>query len=429
MTFLLLGLFLGTVIGALVAWLWGRSHSSVTKERLDTAIRDLQNAVGVREENEKLKIQIAEMKKEREADTDKLQWQEKAQEKLREAFQALASQILQSNADEFLKRTRDQLSGLLTEVRGDWNNQKTQMQQLVQPLEITLQKMDGHIRELEQKREGAYKGLDEQLRQLYQSHQQMRTATIKLEQALKSPTVRGAWGQIQLRRVVEMAGMQEHVTFDEQAAGDEGRPDMIVYLPNQAILAMDAKAPMQAYLEAMETSDGEIAKAKLMAHAKAVKDRVIKLSQKKYWEQFEHSPEFVIMFLPNDNCLSVAFEYDGGLLEFAYDQRVLLTTPITLLALLKAVVYGWQQQQIAENAQQIASQGKELYDRLLTFVEHLKRTGTELDSAVKAYNEAMGSLERRLFPAARKFKELGAFTAEVPDLPTIERQTQVPITQ
>jgi DNA recombination protein RmuC len=293
-------------------------------------------------------------------------------------------------------------------------------------LEQTLQTLDGQIRTLEQKREGAYKELGEQLRQLGHAQHQLQTSTIKLEQALKSPTVRGSWGQVQLRRVVELAGMESRVDFDEQATAEAGRPDLIVHLPNHTVLPVDAKAPMTAFLEAMEAQDDDRRKERLQAHADAVRSRVKELSQKKYWEQFERAPEFVVMFVPNDTCLIAAFERDPSLLEYGFQQRVLITTPVTLLALLKAVAYGWQQQQISENARQIAEQGKELYERLVKFVDHLRKTGGGLDAAVKTYNEAVGSLESRVLPAARKFKELGAITTELPEPESIERQTRQP---
>jgi DNA recombination protein RmuC len=226
--------------------------------------------------------------------------------------------------------------------------------------------------------------------------------------------------------VVELAGMVAHVAFDEQAVVEAGRPDLIVYLPNRGILPVDAKAPMQAFFEAMEAGDGETRRLKLKAHADAVRSCVRDLGQKKYWEQFEKAPEFVVMFVPNDTCLSAAFEHDPELLEFAFQQRVLLTTPVTLLALLKAVSYGWQQQQITENVQQIAEQGKALYERLAKFIEHLSRTGEGLDRAVRAYNEAIGSLESRVMPAARRFGELGAMTRELTSPETIEHQPRRP---
>ena len=422
----LLAALSGAAIGALLLWLWNRSRLEILQERVVSQENDLDGLRTVRAEAEQLRIRAAELLKEREADAERLQWQEGAERQFREAFHALAGKALQSNSEQFLNRAREQLTTLLTGVRGDWKVQRTEMQKMVQPVETTLKALDAHVRELEQKREGAYKGLDTQLRQLGQAHQQLQTSTIKLEQALKSPTIRGSWGQVQLRRIVELAGMESHIAFDEQATGEEGRPDMLVHLPNRAALPVDAKAPMQAFLAAMEATDADSRKVKLAAHAEAVRRRVRELSQKKYWEQFERAPEFVVMFVPNETCLSAAFEHDPTLLEFGFEERVLLTSPVTLLALLKAVSYGWQQQQIAENSRAIAEQGKELYDRLSKFVEHLRKTGVGLDNAVKGYNEAIGSLESRVLPAGRRFKELGAVTTDLPNPEPLDRQVREP---
>jgi|DewCreStandDraft_1066081.scaffolds.fasta_scaffold01471_15 DNA recombination protein RmuC len=382
----------------------------------------------LKEERTRLAAEVAELKKEREADKEKIQWIEVASERLRDTFQSLATQALQSNADEFLKRAREQLNTLLTQVQTSWHTHKAEMKLMIEPLQEHVNKLGQHVRELEQKREGAYEGLREQLRQLVQTHQQLQTTTANLVQALKSPVIRGKWGQYQLRRIVEMAGLTKHVDFEEQVGAGEGRPDMIIHLPNKGILPVDAKTPMQAYLEAMEATDDGIRTAKLKEHAKVMRDRVRELGQRHYWQHFERAPEFVVMFVPNDACLSAAFEHDQDLFSFAFEQRVLLVTPVTLLALLKAVAYGWQQQQIAENARQIAKQGKELYNRLTKFVEHLQETGRNLDAAVKAYNKAVGSLEGRLIPAARRFKELGAATEELPSLSSIEQQARLPAT-
>jgi len=220
--------------------------------------------------------------------------------------------------------------------------------------------------------------------------------------------------------------MVAHVDFEEQAITDGGRPDMIIYLPTEGILPVDSKTPMQAYLDALESSSVERREEKLKEHAQVIRGRIRELSQKRYWEQFDRAPEFVVMFIPNDSCLSAAFEKDANVLEFSIQQRVLPTTPVTLLALLKTVAYGWQQQMVTENARKIAEQGRELHDRLAKFVDHLHRTGTGLDSAVKAYNDAIGSLESRLIPSARRFRELGAATTDIPNPINIERQVRTP---
>lgn len=419
-------LLLGLALGGLLAWLWAGSRVGIFKERLAAAEREAASAAALRQENEALKVQLAELKKEKEAEAAKLGWVERAQEQLREAFQALASQALQSNAEQFLRRSRDQLESLLTQLRGDWSTQKSELQNLVQPVEKSLTALDGHIRSLEQERKGAYEGLKEQIVSLKQAHDQLQTTTVTLVQALKSPTVRGRWGEVQLRRVVEMAGMVAHVDFVEQATTEGGRPDLVVRLPNEGILPVDAKTPMEAYLAAVESTNEEERRNKLAAHARAMRQRVTELGRRSYWDQFDRAPEFVVMFVPNDACLGAVFERDPQFLEDALVQKVLPTTPVTLLALLKAVAYGWQQQRIADNARLIAETGRELYDRIARFADHLDRTGKGLDVAVRSFNAAVGSLESRVLPQARRFRELGAATAELPSPDVVERQVRVP---
>lgn len=457
----LIGLILGLGIGAFVGFLMARAKSAAMlseltaaknqlveeSRRAESLDRELRNALEskARAEQSATRVpelerrldelgelttqqasEIAQLKEAQKADKEKIAWSENAEKKLREAFESLAGKALQTNAEEFLKSARSELNTVLANVRGDWNTQRSEMKNLVQPLEKTLQTLDAQIRELEQKREGAYKGLDEQLRQLGHAQTSLQTATIKLEQALTSSvSIRGNWGQVAMRRVVELAQLESRVTFDEQASTDDGRPDMVVYLPNQSVLPVDAKATtIQYFQEAMAATDEKTQQAKLELHAKLVKERVRNLSQKKYWDQFERSPDCVVMFMPTESALTAAFKGDPDLLEYSLQQKVLLVTPVTLLALLKAVAYGWQQVEIAQNAQHIADLGKELHSRLSKFTEHLQKTGSGLDSAVKSYNEAVGSLENRVLPSARKFKELGVVAAELPPPALIERQAR-----
>jgi DNA recombination protein RmuC len=278
---------------------------------------------------------------------------------------------------------------------------------IVQPVKENLDSLDSHIRELEKARQGAYQSLIQQIVELQQTHGKLQESTITLTQALKSPTVRGRWGEIQLRRVVEMAGMLNHVSFDEQAATDSGRPDMITYLPNGGILPIDSKVPLGAYLSAMESTEEEKRKLHLAEHAKALRSRVRDLAQRQYWEQFPSSPDFVVMFVPNEACLGSAFESDPALLEQAIDRKVMICSPVTLIALLRAVAYGWQQKDLTENAVSIAKEGRDLYARLELFIRKFSEAGQALGKAVERYNAAVGSLEKRLMPAARRFQELG----------------------
>ena len=444
-------LAMGVAAGALIVWIFARSrHVAVSRElvnrqdelqqervRVEDAqakiqqlsedkaraqqeagrVPGLEGEVRELQENyQRFQVQAAELAKEREADAEKLRWVEAAEVRLREVFEALASRSLQDNNEGFLKHAREQMGRLLTEVRGDWGTHKEELRNLVEPLGKTVTELDRQVQQMEQKREGAYQRLDEQLRQLGPLVQALRAA----------PTARGRWGELQLRRVVEMADLVSHVDFEEQAVTDNGRPDMIVHLPNQGILPVDSKTPMLAYLDALEDQDGTHREAKLKEHATVIRGRIRELSQKRYWEQFDRAPEVVVMFVPNDACLSAAFEKDADLLEYAMQQRVLPTTPVTLLALLKTVAYGWQQHNVAENAREIADQGRELHDRLAKFVEHFQRAGNGLEGAVKAYNDAVGSLESRLLPAARRFKDLGAASTEIPLPASIDRSLRTP---
>lgn len=341
------------------------------------------------------RLRVAGLEKEREGDAEKLEWIRKAEENMRDAFKALAGDVLKSNSET-----------LTAQVKKDF-------QGVVDPLKESLTSMDTHVRELEKNREGAYKSLEQQLAQLRDTHTKLQQSTITLAEALRSPTVRGRWGEIQLRRVVEMAGMVNHVSFDEQATTDLGRPDMIAYLPNGGVLPVDSKVPLASYLAAMESRDEDARKHHLREHARAMKSRVKELGQKQYWDQFPSSPDFVVMFVPNEACLGAAFEHDPELLEYAIDKKVLISSPVTLLALLRAVAYGWQQHQITENALRIADEGRELYARLDTFVSHLGDVGDSLGKAVERYNRAVGSMEKRLMPSARRFKELGLSNQEI----------------
>ena len=380
------GFFLGLFIG-LAAWY--RAKSASQKER------------------EELKISLTALEKEREADTEKLSWADQAESKMREAFAALASDALQANSEALTKRTKGDLEGV------------------VDPLKENLKTLDGYVRELESARKGAYESLQQQLTQLGNTHARLQETTTSLTQALKSPTVRGRWGELQLRRVVELAGMTSHVAFDEQASTEMGRPDMIVHLPNEAVLPIDSKVPLDAYLAAATATDEQLRKQNLAQHAKAMRERVKELGQKQYWGQFERAPDFVVMFIPNEACLGAAFENDPDLLEYAISKKVLVSSPVNLLALLRAVAYGWQQHQIADNAIKIAREGQELFNRLKKFVDHLADVGKSLKKLVDGYNRAMASLDKRLLPAVRRFQDMGLSTKELDAPKEIEVQPKV----
>lgn len=404
MLYLLITFVIGGVVGGAIMKLWHKANSQ--------------------DGDEALRIELAKLQNEKQALTDRLEWTEKAEEKLREAFDSLASNSLRHNAEAFLKQAQTQMTGVLNEVRGDWNTQKSEMQNLMTPVRENLDKLDGHVRSLEEKREGAYQALDQQLKGLVAAQQELQTTTVTLSQALKSSSVRGQWGEVQLRRVVELAGMEPHVAFEEQVTGDSGRPDMVVHLPGSGSLPVDAKTPMTAYLEATDARDDEAYKKSMKAHASAVRSRMRELGQKAYWEQFEKAPEFVVMFVPVEASVSAAFVEEPNLLDDALKNKVLIATPVTLLALLKAVAYGWQQQAVSENARQIAATGKELYQRVEPFFGHLNNLRRHIDQTVESYNQSIGSLERRVLPSMRRFQELNVGDGELDEPKTIDQRTR-----
>lgn len=355
-----------------------------------------------------LKVRLAGLEKELELQQKQQQSAEEASAHLRETFKSLAGDVLHANSQMLAEGARQDL--------------KT----IVGPLQKGLESLDGHVRELEKARTGAYQSLEHQLGQLRETHTRLQETTVTLSQALRSPTVRGRWGELQLRRVVEMAGMENHVAFDEQVSGEQGRPDLVVHLPNAGVLPVDSKVPLDAYLAASEATDEAERRTLLAGHAQAVRSRVRELSRKEYWNQFEKAPDFVVMFVPNEACLGAAFEVDPELLVYAMHNNVLVTSPVTLLALMRTVAYGWQQHHVAENAMRIAQEGRELAGRLDTFVERFTDVGRSLDKTVESYNKAVGSFESRLMPAARRFRELGAAANEAVAPEALDRLARAP---
>lgn len=417
-----LGLLVGTIAGILYGLRWKVMLRS-REDQLAEVSKQMEELKGLKEENTNLIIELERLKAEKAAQDEKLSWAESAQQHLREAFEALASEVLKSNADEFLKRAKEQLDTVITRVRGDLGVHKEELKGLIKPLEEALQKMDEQVRALERKREGAYQGLSEQLRQLASAQESLQTTTVRLVQALKSPTARGRWGEFQLRRIVELAGMSAHVDFDEQATTDEGRPDMIIYMPNEGILPVDSKAPpLDAFFSAVEAEDEAARDRHLQTLRRSMRQRIQELSRKQYWDQFERTPEFVIMYVPSEACISTVFQLDPEIFELAARQKVLITSPVTLLALLRAVAYGWQQHEIAESARELTEQALELYQRFVKFLEHFQKAGSQLEKAVEAYNRAVGSATSRVLPAARKLEEMTK--RELPELNNIERTTR-----
>jgi DNA recombination protein RmuC len=360
---------------------------------------------------------------------------DEAQTKLADAFRALSADALNRNNETFLELARSTLSQQQQLAKGDLDARAKEIDHLVKPLKDSLEKVDGRIGELEKARSLAYGTLTEQVRSLAQSQHALQAETHNLVRALRAPQVRGRWGEIQLKRVVEMAGMIEYCDFVQQETfdSDDGRlrPDLIVRLPNGRSIIVDSKAPLQAYLEAVEATDDDVRLERLRQHALQLRNHIRKLSEKAYWDRVEGTPEMVLLFLPGDAFYNAALEVDGSLIEDAVSQKVLIATPMSLISLLRAVSYGWRQETITREAQRISSLGRELYHRVRVMAQHFVDMRKSLDRTVNSYNRAVRSLESRVLPSARKFKELGAVTAE-DDIPLLEsvdqqaRDLQVP---
>ena len=407
-----LGTLAGLLIGAEIVYIWLQRQLSDKRQRLAG-----------------LEAQYASDQKSAE---EKLALLEQARDQLKESFQALSSEALSKNNESFLNLAKTTLEKYQEGAKGDLDKRQEAINKTVEPVGIALKTFNERVEKIEERRTQTDASLKQQLQQLAESQVQLSKTTGSLVQALRAPQVRGQWGEMQLRRTVEMAGMINYCDFEEQASvetsdGQRQRPDMIIRLPNERVVVVDSKVPLAAYLDALQSEDPDHQKERMVAHARHIRDHIKGLSAKSYWTQFDNAPEFVVLFIPNETIFSAALEQDPELIELGVLNKVILATPTTLIALLKAIAYGWQQEAIAREAKDIAALGKELYERVSVVTGHFTKLGKSLDQSVGCYNKAVSSLESRLLVTAKKFEALDSASPDpLPEPSLIEKQPFLP---
>jgi DNA recombination protein RmuC len=416
-----LAVAIGLVVGSAVAWAItgqrARAEADVASERL--RVESSARAA--------LAARLEEQQKALEAERALLR---EAERRLGDTFKALSADALQASSASFLQLAGQALEKYQEGARGDLEKRQQAIGELVTPVREALGRFETQVGAMELTRAGAYSELREQVRSLGEAQSLLRVEASNLVRALRAPQVRGRWGEVQLKRVVELAGMAEHCDFTEQHSVDTAdgrfRPDLVVRLPGGRTVVVDAKAPLSAYLEAVEATDEPRRTALLVDHARQVREHVLALSRKSYWEPLRPTPEFVVLFLPGESFFSAALEQDRDLIEAGAERRVILATPTTLISLLKAVSYGWKQETVAANAERIAEMGRELHKRVSDLAAHVVKLGRHLAGSVESYNAFVGSLESRVLPTARRFRELEAAGAEVvPEVSPVDSMTRV----
>jgi len=408
-TFLILAIVISLEIGALAAYL--------IENRKYNKLRDKYTQL------------LTALEYERKAAAHKEASYRETSRSLKDTFNALAGNALKNNTAQFLQLARENMKQYQIKAEDNLEQKEKAIEGLVKPIREALDKTEAEIRRMENERKQAQGALTQQLQTIAESHRLLQSETRNLVQALRRPEVRGQWGELTLKRLAELAGMVEYCDFHEQQSVHTGqgqqRPDMVVRMPDKREIVVDAKTPLDAYLSAVESGDDNERRGHLEHHTRNVRARIRELSGKAYWRQFKFSPEFVVLFIPGDQFLSAALETDHTLLEEALSQNVILATPTSFVALLRAIAYGWRQEALAENADTIREVGQDMYDRLITFAEHLSKLGRSLDSSVDNFNKAVGSYDSRVLPGARKFVDMGINARkDPPQAAQIERGTR-----